>query len=124
MRSFAGNLAAYFFILILAGCSGALNNLAKLGENRQQTQAYVKQQEELFAKLDVDVRNNNLKTGTLLSQIIAFYGEPILRELGEYKGKPADHLLYRRPLKFFSTELIYLYFDQDQRLVGWEVQPA
>lgn len=116
--------AACFLVLILAGCSPAMNNLARLGENRQQTQAYVKHQEELFAKLRLDAGNNTLKAGTPLDQIISTYGQPILRQAGEYKGEAVDYLLYRHPLKFFSSDMIYLYFDQNQRLISWEVQPA
>ena len=124
MPNTARNLAACFVVMMLAGCSPALNNLKNLGENRQASDAYVQEQKELFAKLDLDLKSNRIKTGTPINDILSVYGEPITRKSAEYIGQSAEELLYRHPLKFFSTKMIYLYFDKDQRLLGWKVQPA
>jgi hypothetical protein len=118
------NLASCFFLIIVSGCSPALTNLASLGANREATKAYVQQQKELFNKLEFDLKNGSVKAGTSLNDILSAYGEPITRKSAEYIGQSAEELLYRHPLKFFSTKMIYLYFDKDQRLLGWKVQPA
>ncbi|MDP2906173.1 MAG: hypothetical protein Q8O22_07735 [Candidatus Omnitrophota bacterium] len=118
------NLASCFFIIIASGCSPALTNLANLGANREVTKAYVQQQKEFFNKLELDLKNGSLKAGTPLDDILSAYGEPVTRKSAEYIGQSAEELLYRHPLKFFSTDMIYLYFDKDRYLLGWEVEPA
>jgi len=124
MTNAVRNLAGCFFIIIVSGCSPALTNLANLGANREATEAYVKEQKELFNKLELDLKNGSLKAGTSLDDILSAYGEPVTRKNAEYKGQSAEELLYRHPLKFFSTNMIYLYFDKDRYLFGWDMQPA
>lgn len=123
MKSRSVGLAVCLLVVILAaGCSEALMNLKDLGENRQQTEDYVRQQKELFARLSQDIKDNRLKTGTSRKEILAAYGQPVASKEAVYQGKAVQSLVFRDPVKFFSSEIVYLYFDKEGLLCGWEIQ--
>lgn len=124
MKVLGKNLTVILLAFTLSGCCQALLNLKKLGENQEETKVYVKNQEGLFAKLSDDLKNNRLEAGNSMDEVISLYGQPIERKDMDYKGKPAHAFIYRHPVKFFNTDLIYLYFDQAGHLYGWDTQPA
>ena len=71
-----------------------------------------------------DLKNNRLAKGMLTKQILATYGEPILSKEVSDKDSAKEVFLYRHPTEFFSSDRIYLYFDNDKRLLFWEFEPA
>ena len=122
-------IGIYFFILTLTGCSmithhDELMRLKRLGDNQKQMQRYIKQQEKFFYKLRRDVKRNRLRKGTSKEKILVRYGEPILTKPIEDKADIKEIFLYRHPTEYFSTDLIYLYFDEGQCLSFWELKLA
>lgn len=55
-------------------------------------------------------------------QVLSKYGSPVFC-IVEGKIDVGRVCLYRDPLKYFSTERIYLYFDKDQKLSSWKAEP-
>lgn len=117
-----GLVVCLLVMSLAAGCSAALMNLKDLGENRQQTEDYVRQQKELFARLSEDTKSNRLKIGTSRKEILASYSQPVAGKEAVYQGKTVQSLVFRDPVKFFSSEIAYLYFDKEDLLCGWEIQ--
>lgn len=103
-------------VVMAAGCSEGTRNIINVAESRRQMVAQVKNDEYLYNQLKEDARNNSLVKGTRKKEIIAKYGEPTLT-------KP-DFILYRHPTDFFSSDLVYLYFDRENKLTSWEIRPV
>ena len=97
--------------------------LKRAGDSQKQISSYIKKQVKLFDKLVGDLKNDKLKPGVSKSSIISIYGDPVL-----ITKKPAplygEVLLYRHPTEFFNSDKVYLYFDGDWILIGWEYEPA
>lgn len=100
-------------------------NLRALATNQEETERIIKEEESLFLKLKSDIENNRLKQGISERQIILIYGKPVLtKELNESGREEKKYLLYRKPLEYFDTDLIYLRFDKKGFLSSWELIPA
>lgn len=112
------------FSIMLAGCSQQEIMLIRLSESQSQMQQYIKQQEAFFAKLKEDIKNNRLKTGMSKSEVLSAYGQPILCDSANKTEQIKERCLYRHPTKYFFTDLIYLDFDKDSKLISWEIKPA
>lgn len=111
-------------ILILAGCApqGAFT-LQRLANSQQELQGEVDEKEKLFSTLEGDIKNNRLQKGVSKSEIIANYGEPIFTRAVKSQTENQEFMLYRRPTAYFSSDLIYLYFDRQKNLSSWEIKP-
>ena len=115
--------------LILFGLQGCifLNKeimvLKRAGDSQKQISSYIKKQAKLFGKLVDDLNEDRLKPGVSKRSIINLYGDPVL-----VTKKPAplygEVLLYRHPTEFFNSDKVYMYFDGDWILIGWEYEPA
>ncbi|OGX45235.1 MAG: hypothetical protein A3G38_00760 [Omnitrophica WOR_2 bacterium RIFCSPLOWO2_12_FULL_51_8] len=116
------------FVFLLAGCAlipgyERIAPLVELGDSRSGIDNRMKEEEQLFLKLEKDARDNRLKKGASKSKIIFRYGEPILAKPVTGREGVKEFLLYRHPFRYFSSSMIYLYFDHRERLVSWEVIP-
>lgn len=121
------NLTVYLLIFLLNGCSLNFQGLmtAKgLADNQEEMGSYINTQKQLFEKLKTDVENGRLKKGMPKNEALAMYGEPILSRPSQDQARAVEYLLYRHPVKYFSSDLIYLYFDKDGRLTCAQVGPA
>lgn len=112
------------FSIVLTGCSQQEKMLIRLSESQSQMQQYINQQETFFAKLKDDIKNNRLKNGLTKPEILSAYGQPIFCDSANKTGRIRERCLYRHPTKYFFTDLIYLDFDKDSRLISWEIKPA
>jgi hypothetical protein len=121
-------MAVFILSWALAGCFALSHReeitfLQDLAENQNRMQAYVKEEERLFSELVSDIENNRLKSGTPESRVASLYGEPIsCRTQGEDKIK--ELCVYRRPVQNYPADLVYLYFDENKNLSGWQVITA
>ena len=99
-------------------------DLKGLSENRSATAKYIKAQEDGFVKLKRDIPEGRLKKGMSKEEVIAGYAPPLFCEAGPGEGGIKETCLYRLPLQYFNTDLIYLFFDKDSRLLYWQVKGA
>ena len=89
--------------------------LKELGKEMEVQQRIASLQKENFLKLREDINLNKLKRGLLDKEIIKLYGEPVL----VFKEKEKIKWLYK-PCIQICKEKIYLYFDKQNHLCGWE----
>lgn len=108
-------------LFLLAGCARAID-LKGLSANRFATAEYIKAQEEGFVKLKDDILKGRLQKGMAKEEVIAEYAPPIFCESGPGEGGVKESCLYRLPLQYFNTDLIYLFFDQGSRLLYWQLK--
>ena len=115
------------WVVILSGCTllthkqqiTALKNLAK---EQEELEKYVNQQEILFDNLKNDIRDQRLRRGTPKEEILALYGEPIFCKASRDQDRRVETCFWRHPTQYFSSDLIFLNFDQDQKLFSWEIK--
>lgn len=123
-------ILVYLIVILLCGCAkithlNELLTLKRASDNRAQIESYLAKQERGFNTLSDDIKNNRLKQGQLKRYIIANYSDPVLtKEPGPENPGIKDILLYRHPTNYFNSDRIYLYFDNANRLVSWELKPA
>jgi len=111
----------------LAGCAGTWQGITALrGYSSSQTEIarQIKVQENRFRILVLDIEKNRIKTGLEYRAILRRYGEPVLIWNTEAPALTSKKLLYRKPVDYFYTDRVYLYFDAFDRLVKWEYYPA
>ncbi len=116
--------AVLFLSILLYGCLEPIMAMKRLGDSQQEMQDYVDQKEGLFIRLKDAVNNGGLRQGLSKEEVISLYGEPVLckdHSDGDFFGSKC---LYRRPVKYFSTDFIYLVFDKDGLLCSWELKPV
>ncbi len=116
-------------IFSVEGCSSErlykqLMLLERLGNNQHEIEDYVKEQKDSFFKLRNDIKNNRLKIGIPKRKILSIYGEPVFCKDIANESDVKEIGLYRHPLKYFSTDMVYLKFDKNQNLCSWAFIPA
>jgi hypothetical protein len=119
----------YFFPFIVTGCasmrySEQLQTLKEIGKSQKEIQRYIDEQEVFFYKLRDVVKNNQLQPGIPKRDFINTYGEPIISREVSNNPPIKEVLLYRHPTHYFSSDRIYLYFDESDKLVYWEYKPS
>lgn len=130
-----GRLSLKFFLItlflasILGGCClipeyEPLMNLKNLGDDRTRSAEYIKEQEGLYNKLGLDIKEERLKKGTPKKEIFSEYGQPIFSRAIKDESQIKLALIYRHPTRFFSSDMLYLYFDDKDNLCSWEIKPA
>ena len=104
-------------------CHDKLMTLKRVGASQDEIGKYVERQEKLFLLLLDDIRNDRIKSGLSKTDVIDTYGDPIL--FREVVDRPSikEALLYRHPTEYFSSDRVYLYFDDSGKLVYWEYKP-
>lgn len=105
--------------LFLVSCSQNLKLLLQINEEDKAFQKQLKLQEKGFSLLLKDLEGNRIKVGALKKDIITRYGEPILEQSSQEQPE-TQKLLYRYPTKYFDSPKVYLYFDSNQALTGWD----
>ena len=113
-------------IVLLVFCSGCaamrnptqMKTLLRLNSSQKQMRGYVQKQNKGFERLCKDIQRERLKMGLSQSQVISLYGDPVVEK--ELKRK--TRWLYRYPVEYFHSDKVYLYFDRDNTLVGWELK--
>jgi len=99
-------------------------NLKNLGDERTRLGEELKRQEGLYNKLKQDIKENRLKKGVSQKEIISEYGQPVFSRVVDANGEAKFCLIWRHPTEFFSSDMLYLYFDAGNKLVLWEAKPS
>ncbi len=116
-------------IFSLGGCSftthyDQLMLLKRLGDSQHEIDDYIKKQKDAFFKLSDAIKNNQLKIGISKKEILSIYGEPVFCKDIANKVDVKEICIYRHPLQYFSTDMVYLKVDKKQNLCCWEFLPA
>ena len=122
-------LLIYFLIFAVAGCAvinkyDGVMTLKRFGDEQKQIENYLKKQEALFYRLKSDIESNKLTKGITKRNILSTYGNPIFSRKLIDNEELREVLLYRHPTEYFSTDKVYLYFDEKQNLCLWKFEPA
>lgn len=97
--------------------------LKRYNASQVDMQRYVDRQTKLFNRLIEDVKSDNLKKGTAQRRIVGMYGDPIfVKDIDD--GSPAkEKLLFRHPMHYFTSDKVYMYFDENKKLLYWKYVP-
>lgn len=93
--------------------------LKRLSDDRAGMDQFILTQEKGFERLRDDFKANRLNAGTPKSRIISRYADPVYCKANNGQAS-GEICLYRRPTEFFSPNVIFLYFDRNERLESWE----
>ena len=114
-------------LFFLCGCVSTeqmkgLLTLKRLADNQAQQEKFIKVEEARFQKLLKYVQRNKLEKGCFKKWTLAAFGEPFLTK--EIKDDPVkvEFTMYRHPDKFFGSERVYLYFDNNDALIDWKYE--
>lgn len=101
-----------------------LGSLMKFGKSRGDMVEELKEETENHRKINKAIDHEKLKVGDLADRIEKRYGPPVViipendTNLKRWVYKPYDKT-------FFDKDKTYLYFDENERLLKWEVlKPA
>jgi len=124
MGNFRALILYGLLFFLLAGCARVMD-LKGLSENRAETQKYIQAQEEGFIKLKSDVLAGRLQKGISKDEVTSRYAPPIYCEAASTDSNAREVCLYRLPLQYFNTDLVYLFFDEGEQLAYWQLkEPA
>ena len=115
------------FLCLAVGCSsglGAVVALRQYSAGQKEITHYVKNEEDGFNMLVLDIEKNNIKTGLRYSDVLRRYGEPVITWDIQPPSLISKKLLYRKPIDYFSTSRAYLYIDNSGSLMKWEYYPV
>lgn len=117
-----------FVFILLSGCvylkyADKLFVLKGMGDNRRQIKKYLDEQDKLFGVLKEDIKSDRLRKGMLKREVLKLYGEPVLSEEVTADSLVKEAFLYRHPTDYFSSDRVYLYFDNSETLLYWEYIP-
>ncbi|MDP8212297.1 MAG: hypothetical protein P9X22_03275 [Candidatus Zapsychrus exili] len=121
------------FLLVISICFSScaklkhINELLTLkGYSDEQTKIgkYVESQDSKFDKLLLDIKNGALDKNIKSKSVVRIYGDPVFKKDIDDKGEKQQKWLYRYTTKYFNTDKVYLYFNENDRLVSWEYLPA
>ncbi len=122
-------LSLIILTVLINGCvlfSSQLHTLRKAGASQKEIAKYIKEQNKLFEKLLVKVKDNSLEDGMSRDEFIKAYGDPVLSEsITPNAGNrhACSILLYRHQTEYFTSDRVYAYFDGQDKLVYWEYKP-
>lgn len=117
-----------FCIFLQSGCAlitkhQEITTLSELSDAQEDITHYVERQDEGFAHLLDDIEHDRLEKGIAKDAIAARYGQPVTCQ--PFQGKTySQACLYRKPIQYFNTNVVYLYLDDELHLTGWKLQPA
>lgn len=119
-------LISLFCLSFFGGCAYITHYeeaqaLKSFSDNQGKIEKYIQWQEESFYRLRDDLVNGRLKPGITKGHAISVYAEPVF--CIDVRKNAGERCLYRHPTRYFSTDLIYLRFDQGL-LSSWEFYPA
>ncbi len=121
-------LLVLLIILSSAGCAklahlDELLRLKDLSENRDGQEIFVQKQNKNFEKLSGVAKANNIASYKDEKTFIKEFGRPIVSREITSQDQPLTQWLYRYSTQKFGSPKVYLYFDNQEKLVRWEYYP-
>ena len=121
-------IIVYFcFVFLLTGCAklahmNELLTLKAMSDEQALNDKIVKEYDARFSALVLAQKNNQLAQETKKT-ILNKFTKPIYTETVTLKGREIDRWIYRRYVKYFNSDQVYLYFDADGQLIKSEYIP-
>ncbi|HNV24013.1 MAG TPA: hypothetical protein PKH98_03905 [Candidatus Omnitrophota bacterium] len=112
-------------VFLLSGCAkmqhlDQLLILKNFSDEQTRLQQYIEQQDKKFEKLLKAIEDRTLVKNMRDQAIVRMYGDPLGKREVEKDGKKMERWNYRYQMKYFESEKVYLYFNEEKRLIGWE----
>lgn len=131
--TFNRTLLAFYFLpfacCLLSGCAKleymeqALT-LKAYADNKTQQRDYVEERDKVFDSLLAAIKDGTIDDYQHQDQIVADFGEPLIKKPMSYKDNDVERWLYRYQTKAFTSDKVYFIFDQQGALVEWSLVPA
>jgi len=114
----------YYLVIIVAlifsasGC-GRWKNLLALSSSQSKMARETKIERRNYLRVNKAIERKKLKKGTLAKVVRRRYGEPVV--IVFQKSDKLSRWVYKAyNTTFFLGDKAYLFFDEDDKLVGWE----
>lgn len=95
--------------------------LKSYGENGEEKDFLVEEANAKFEQLSSDISDGSIKEGQTFLEVKETYGEPIKCDIVHEEGVQLSQCLYRFPTRFFKDDKAYLFFNQGESLVKWNL---
>ncbi len=114
-------------VCLLGGCAkikhlDQLLLIKGLSDEQIAIDAYIEEQEGYFDQLLTEINEGSFDAYQTKKQIVKSFGEPISIDTLNDNGPAVELWLYRPPTEYFDTKKVYMYFNQEGRIVDWNYQ--
>lgn len=123
-----------FFVLFLSlglllGCAKVshlqeLLTLQDLAREQESQQQFVEEQDRKFDFLLDEINNGRLAQYTDKESVLKGFGPPVFSQEVKKEGKAVEQWLYRYARDFSAEDKVYMFFDEESTLTGWDYVPA
>jgi hypothetical protein len=121
----------YFLLLILCcltGCAKLANinellTLKAVADEQKRHDEYVADYDARFKSLIEAHKNGTVSEYRNKRGITKRYGKPIFVEETVMDGQTVEKWVYRQAVKYFDSDYVHIYFDQEGRFVKSEYLP-
>lgn len=112
--------------LSTAGCAkiahlDQLLTLKAMGDEGDKQEKLVTKQDKEFKELLTAVESDQITTYKNKKQVRRAFGDPIYTKTAPYEGVEREVWMYRYAVKFFDSDKVYIYFDEQGNTLHWEV---
>jgi len=109
-------------VISLTGCTKArylpqLLTLKEYSDEQEAVDNYVDEQDNKFEFLVEEVKSKAAYNFKDEDSFLSVYGEPIFSRMEEEEGIKKKVLLYRKSKEFFGADKVYVFFDEDGKLL-------
>lgn len=119
------NLFFVISLVFLCGCAKLahleqLLTIKSYSDNKDLQEKFVSKQNEDFERLLQLVRAEGLNAYQTKKELCADFGPPVFTREVIHQGQSVEMCLYRYATEYWNSDKVYVYFDQESRLVDWE----
>jgi len=124
------NIILVLMVVFLGTGCAAVKNASELvilkgfANEQEDIDEVVEEYDENFKLLVEAVQQGTVKDYPDKRSILENFGEPINVNTKEINDQETDFWYYRRSVKFFDSDEVYLYFDGQGNLSQWEYLEA
>ena len=130
---FKGHANRFFYLsfliaacVIFTGCAKLkhlreLLLIKKVANEQSEVSRYVELKDERFDVLYSMVETGDVKRYDTAEKVLKYFGEPIKKQPAPYNARHSVWY-YRKSTQFFGSPEVYLYFDEDNKLIDWKAQ--
>ena len=116
-------------LISLSGCAKVMNikkllRIKGYSDNKDMQEKHVHLNDKNFELLMEAVNQDRMGGYPDKKSILKAFGDPIFSTDDDKEGQIREKWLYRYAMKYFDSEKVYLYFDDEEKLVDWKyVEP-